>query len=401
MQQAFPVRRAAWLRPPLRLVCSILSRAHGLRIEKEGLDGLRPPYLLLCSHHSFADYFVTESATGHAKAVNISELNDFVDFGMNFLMTRLGCLKKRKLVSDPALVRQVRQTLARGEVMVLYPEGRYSPIGTNGPLTDSLWKLIRMSGVPVVVLNMHGNYLTQPYWRAAKARVPLRADMRLALSAEEARTLPPAEIAQRVEALFAYDEYRWQRENQVAIPHPKRAEGLHHVLYRCAHCQTEFQMSSRGDGLYCAQCGAQWHMDAYGVLHGSAGGFSHIPDWNEFQRAALEQEILAGNYAFSAPVRVQALPSSKGFVELGQGHLRHGPEGFCLTYQENGAARELRLPNRLTCHVEYNFRGQGPCVSLSTHENTFYLFPESDRFSPSKITLATEEFHRLARAGRS
>jgi hypothetical protein len=68
-----------------------------------------------------------------------------------------------------------------------------------------------------------------------------------------------------------YDEYKWQRDNNIHIDFPQRAEGLHRVLYQCPHCLTEHEMDSKDDELWCNHCNKHWKMDTLGELHAVEG----------------------------------------------------------------------------------------------------------------------------------
>ena len=46
-----------------------------------------------------------------------------------------------------------------------------------------------------------------------------------------------------------------------------------------------------------------------------------------------------------------------------------------------------------SCHVEYNYFGHDDCISFSTIDDTYYIYPKSDSFSVTKIALATEEMY--------
>ena len=43
-------------------------------------------------------------------------------------------------------------------------------------------------------------------------------------------------------------------------------------------------------------------------------------------------------------------------------------------------------------HTEYDYRGKGPCVTLSTRSNTYFLFPLEDGFNATKIQFAVEYY---------
>ena len=127
------------------------------------------------------------------------------------------------------------------------------------------------------------------------------------------------------------------REPPRQDPPPLTAEGLEHSLYQCSACGAEFHMASRGAELFCAACGARWRMTGLGRLEGvgdTPSYFPHIPDWYEWERRQVEEAIAWGAYEADFRVRVQALPNAASFVELGEGRLHHGPEGFTLTVRE-------------------------------------------------------------------
>ena len=48
----------------------------------------------------------------------------------------------------------------------------------------------------------------------------------------------------------------------------------------------------------------------------------------------------------------------------------------------------------ISIHTEYDYRGlYGPCVTLSTYDDTFFIYPtdeSKDVFNPTKIQFATE-----------
>ncbi len=191
------------------------------------------------------------------------------------------------------------------------------------------------------------------------------------------------------------------REPPRQDPLPLTAEGLEHSLYQCSACGAEFHMASRGAELFCTACGARWRMTGLGRLEGvgdTPSYFPHIPDWYEWERRQVEEAIAWGAYEADFRVRVQALPNAASFVELGEGRLHHGPEGFTLTFTDRGGERALRFPARSTfsLHPEYDHRGQGECVTLSTPDSTYFLCPLEEGFRAAKLQFATQALWRRA-----
>ena len=399
-----PPRQNLFLLPLVHLICWLNTAGYGLKIRKENMAGVKPPYLLLGSHHSFMDFFVTPLAVWPHRANYISELEGFEAFGEQ-IYRQVGCLGTRKFISDLPLVRNIKKVVDRGDIIVIYPEARYSNVGTNSRLTLSLAKLARMLRVPVVTLVMDGNHLQSPIWNLTpRKEVRLRATMKCILKPEQTAAMSAKEILAVMQRELTYDDYRYQREAKLRISFPRRAEGLHMPLYMCRECGAEFRMESGGAVLRCKECGAAWEMDEYGTLHrtspgagGSSPGSLFIPDYYEWERGQVHAEIERGEYHFDQKVWVEALPGTKNFIALGEGRLTHGEKGFSLTFRGYMEDRERTLffesKASPSIHTEYDYRGEGQCVTLSTPDCTYFLFPLEEGFNATKIQFAAEYFY--------
>ena len=318
-------------------------------------------------------------------------------------MELIGCICKRKFTTDLHLVKSIRHVLReKGDVLCMYPEARYSPIGTTAILPESLGKLVKMNKVPVVVLIHHGNYLHTPFWNYRKPRkCPLHATMTQILTAEQVEAMSVEEINEAIRIAMTYDEYKWQKEQNIRITEPFRAEGLHKVLYQCPKCGAEHQMASEGAQLYCKACGKRYEMDELGELHALEGKteFPHIPDWYEWQRANVRAENEAGKYSFEDEVDVYSLPRCMRFEHLGKAVLKHDPEnGFVLKGEYRDAPYRIeRAPQGMYgVHVEYDYCYIKPedCIDISTDKDSFYCYPKKMDVI-TKLSLATEEIYKI------
>jgi len=373
---------------------------HRTKINRINMDGLKPPYLLLCNHNAFLDFKVTTAAIFPSRANYVVAIDGFIK--REWLLRNLGCVCKRKFTNDATMVRHLHQVVENGDVVVLYPEARYSLCGTNAVLPESLGKLAKFLKVPVVTLIMHGHHINSPFWNLKKRGNRTEATLSQIVSAEEINTLTYTEINQRINKHFVYDDFAWQKSNRIRITYKNRAKGLHKVLYKCPHCMSEYHMMSDENRIWCNDCRKQWIMSEYGDLSSADGNteFTHIPDWYEWERAQVRKEIEEGRYFFSGPVTVMSLPNSKGFIPLGEGILTHDSNGFLLKGVYNGMPYELKksVQSLYSCHIEYNYLGKyGDCIDLSTLTDTYYIFPHDCEFSVTKIALATEELYSFER----
>ena len=144
-----PPRRTKWyLRPLTYVLCRPEFKKHKTVITKKSVDGLKPPYVLLCNHNAFFDFKVATMAIWPARANYVVAIDGFI--GREKLLRDVGCICKRKFTNDLLLVRQLKRTIDHGDIAIIYPEARYSLCGTTAVLPRSLGKLCKLLGVPVV-----------------------------------------------------------------------------------------------------------------------------------------------------------------------------------------------------------------------------------------------------------
>ena len=405
-----PPKQNLFFMPIIWLCCWILTRSGRLKIRKERMEGLKPPFLVLGTHHAFMDFYITPLALFPHRANYVSELEGFENFG-EWLYRQAGCLGTRKFVNDLSLVKNIKKVIDRGDILVLYPEARYANVGTSSAFPESVGKLAKFLDVPLVTIHMKGNYLQSPIWNLKKrAGVPLQTTITQLFTREELRAASAQDVNTKLQKALAYDEYKWQYDNRIRIDMERRAEGLELVLYQCPHCGAEFRMKTHGAALFCEACGARWHMTELGQLAATqkaeaADEFLHIPDWYEWQRAQVKSEIDSGQYRLDIIVKIESLPNAKNFIDLGAGRLVHSRDGFDLSFVEYGETTAKTLSFKASAlfsiHTEYDYRGKGPCITLSTLDNTYFIFPLESGFNATKIQFATEHMYPSGQAFQS
>ncbi len=385
------------LRPLMGLLVLPSLLSHRNKLTKVNMEGIKPPYLLLCNHNAFMDMTVAVKATFPHRVNFVVAIDGFI--GREWLLRLIGCICKRKFTHDAQLIRQLRTVVQNGDIAAIYPEARYSLCGTTAVLPASVGKLAKFLKVPVVTLICHGHHVNSPFWNTADHKLKgTEATMTCIFTADEVASLPHEVIMDKITEMFQYDDFAWQKENRKKITYPKRGEGLHKVLYQCSECGTQYRMSSSGITLKCDACGRSWTMDEYGELHAAEGEtrFPHIPDWYEWERANVRKEVEDGTYGIHCKATVEALPNAKKYIPIGEADLTHDMTGFTLSGIENGKPYEIKWPaaSNYSVHIEYDYLGKhGDCVDLNTLKDTLYTYPEGRDFSVTKMSLATEELY--------
>ena len=383
------------------LVSKFAIRA-GSTIEKVNMDGLKPPYIVLSNHTQFADFIVSFRATRPYNFNNIATLDGFV--GMAKIMEKLGCACHRKFTTDISLIRAVHKVLHDyGDILYMYPEARYTNVGTTAIIPDVVAKLVKKNKVPLVTMIHNGNYLNAPFWDFRQYRkVPFKATMKQVLTAEQVQEMSVEEINEVIQREMSYDDYKWQKENNIRITEDFRADGLNKILYKCPHCMTEGKMVGKGTHLSCEECGKVWEMTELGEMRALEGEteFSHIPDWYEWEREKVRQELLDGTYKYEDNVHIYSLPGVE-FIDLGEGKVTHDLEnGFIVTGHYNGHDYRIQRTTKslFTLHMEFAYKklNTSDNFDVSVKDDSLYCIP-SQKDVVTKLMLATEEAYKIVK----
>lgn len=158
-----PQKQKWYLRPVTWLISFPTVWGYKLKVNKVNMKGLKPPYILLATHHAFVDFSVTTAAIFPHPANYVVAIDGFI--GREWLLRNVGGICKRKFTNDTTLVKQIKHSLYENKhVCAIYPEARYTLAGTTAILPESLGKLCKLMKVPllflicmeIIYLNLYG-----------------------------------------------------------------------------------------------------------------------------------------------------------------------------------------------------------------------------------------------------
>ncbi len=367
---------------------------------QEGMEKIgKEPCLILMNHSSFIDLKIASKVFFNRPYHIVSTMDGFV--GKCWLMRQIGCIPTRKFVSDVALMRDIHRALRETKTSVLlFPEAGYSLDGKTTVLPKNLGGFIKKLGVPIVSVITDGAFLHQPLYnnlRMRKNRVT--AHVQCLLTKEEAAEMSAAQIDERLDELFSFDNFKAQYENGVKITDPHRAEGLHRILYRCPACQAEGKMLGEGVTLTCQDCGKVYTMDEYGRMHAKNGEteFPHIPDWTEWERECVRKEIESGEYRMNLDVDIGILADYKALYMVGNGTLLHDENGFTLTGCDGELTYQQSPLSSYSLNSDFFWYEIGDVIGIGDTKRLYYCFPKQENVV-TKARFAAEELHKIVKA---
>ena len=357
--------------------------------------GKREPALILMNHSCFLDLEMAEHYFYPQNLSIVCTSDGFV--GKEFLMRSIGCIPTQKFVSDMNLIRDMSYALKTLRTSILmYPEASYSFDGTATTLPSSLGGLVKLLKVPVVTMITYGNYLKNPLYNELQIRkVKVGAHVKYLISPEEAKTLSEQEINERIQAEFGFDNFAWQKENNIKITEPFRADGLNRVLYKCPHCMTEGKMNGKGITVRCEECGTSYTLCEDGSLSCDNGEakFTHVPDWYKWEREQVREEIERGEYKLDIPVEIRVMADYKAIYRVGEGRLVHDENGFALTGCDGRLEYKQTPVFSYSLCADYFWYEIGDMICIGDRKRLYYCFPQHDVVA--KTRLAAEELYKM------
>lgn len=393
-----PMRPHIFFRALIRLLAipDLLSARFSYTTERMELVG-KKPCLILMNHSSFIDLKIAYKIFFPRPLCTVCTSDGFV--GMSLLMRLIGCIPTNKFVSDVKLIGDMQYALKEQNASVLmYPEASYSFDGTATPLPRKLGVLLKKLKVPVVTVTTSGAFSREPLYNCLQKRskVPVSAKVRCLLTPEEIAEKSVDELDAMLDEVFTFDGFAWQRENNIVIDSPTRADGLNRILYRCARCGTEGKMEGKGIMLKCRHCGKVWELDTFGRLRAPSGAtdFSHIPDWYAWQRQEVRRELSEGSYRLDVEVEIGMMVNYRAIYMVGSGRLTHDTEGFTLTGCD-GQLHYTQSPlASYSLYADYYWYEIADVICIGNNDVLYYCFPKGGDVV-AKTRIATEELYKM------
>ena len=407
-----PCRQSKIARWLLKTLSEPELRKVNFEYTQEGMEqlGAKEPALFLMNHSSFLDLEIA-SYLLQKRPFHIVCTNDgFV--GKEGLMRWIGCIPTKKFITDVRLVKDMNYVIKNYQSSILmYPEASYSFDGTQTPLPHSLGKCIKMLKIPVVMIKTKGAFLRDPLYNALQIRkVNVSAKVEYLLSKEQIEALSAKEINEMLAKQFTYDHFKTQAEEKICVDEPFRADGLHRVLYKCAHCGSEEHMHGEGVTITCKNCGSIHELTEYGMLRMTeklqgeeeptdTGRFRYVTDWYRWQRECVRQELLNQTYKLDTDVKILILVDAKKIYDVGEGHLTHDHNGFTLTGCDGQLQFSLKPSASYSLYADYFWYEIGDMISIGDTDVQYYCFPKT-KCNVAKARLATEELYKMTITSR-
>src|SRR5947199_7841293 len=142
-----------------------IGREH---VPKEG------PVIIAANHRSFLDPFVI-GTMARRPMYYVAKEELFQKRWMSWILNALGAFPVRRGAGDEDSIATAKAILARGDIVLIFPEGTRTRPGSLGRPKRGVGRLALESGAPVVPVAVIGTEDVRKGWRIRPRRVRIRA----------------------------------------------------------------------------------------------------------------------------------------------------------------------------------------------------------------------------------
>jgi len=232
----------------LRLPVFILFKLFfGYHISGKENIPAQPPFFIVAAHKNYLDPFYIATAVGYPiKFITTFEV--FRSPFSRFFFKKLHCLALKRYCLDLAALRNIIQAIENQWVIGIFPEGERSWTGRTLTFKPEVLKLLkRYHDIPVLPVQITGNYLAWPRWAKKPVHNRVEVHFKKPLTSTTHYQLPELET-QLLNRLHSDQPVASQSLNS-------EVKNINLVIYRCPACHAfdsfTFDQHTRFICIYC------------------------------------------------------------------------------------------------------------------------------------------------------
>ena len=362
------------------------------------------PLVILSNHSARYDYTFVKGAIGSRRFNFVTAEEEFHRKCLKDIFKLGHCIPKKGFVPDSFAVKQIFELFktVKNPCLAICPCGLPSISGAQRPVVPGIGKLLKKLGARVLVVRIHGSYLTSPRYSIAERPGCVEVELEEFCSPEDLTAFSPEELDAKINEALYTDDYEWNAIKQYSYKckSGNYAQDMEQILYKCPKCGEEFAMEGRGNVIKCTKCGNGATLDdKYNLV---PIGSSVIPinprEWFDWERRNVRRAVLDPDFEITEHAVLGKQPDY-GYVKednltaypIGEGTIHLDKNGFSFVGTRDGKPWELFIPRQSLYTTIMN----DDCSYFCTNASGEFLQFVPDRLSSLYWSFAVEEISRV------
>ena len=352
------------------IIMPFVKLRYNVHFKKVDLKNKKDSFIMLANHAHSIDTFILAYSVYPTTMNFVGGYSYAQHWFLKHFIKLLGVLPKFQYQIDFAGVKQMISLLKNGQNLALFPSGRLSSYGNNEIVTPAIAKLIKIAKVDVYFTEIAGTYFTRPKWAKFARRGRVEATTELLLSKEQIEKISIDEINTIIQGKLDYNEYRWQKEKMIPFKGKRFAENIQNVLYKCPVCGKEYCLESKGNDLYCTECGKVWTLDEYGFFVGEEK-ITNPYDWSIYLKEDAKKIVAENRVDFEEKATLKILRKGKPEY-VGEGVVKLTNDGMFFDGIFEGEQTHMEFTKESLISLPFT-AGSNFEMMYKTHIVKFYV----------------------------
>ena len=247
--------------------------------------------LILANHVTKADQFLVGLHFHSHHIFYVSGENVFRNRLFRwFVKDKLGVIIHTRGMTSLSTIKMMTTRLKEGGNVVIFPEGAMTFDGRTKAVDASIAKVARMSGANLVLVKIHGGYLSQPRWGKSVRKGQVSVS-EYVISRDDLKNMSAQEISDTINERIFVDDYEDQKKNRISFVGKNKCEGLEACLYLCPECKEITGLKTKNESIFC-KCGYKMSYDDYGYLTDVNGRVRTVSELCDLQLEHLKKLYL-------------------------------------------------------------------------------------------------------------
>lgn len=329
-------------------VILFLQRKFNFVMEK-GSDPIpNRPFVMIGNHANFFDPWFVGVYSRFGLSIMMNDDGFRGSKLTKWYLEAIGAFAKKKGAHDYTAMKKTLNLLRNGYPVLIFPEGQTSWDGETQPLYGGIEKIVKRGRCPLVMMNLHGNFLTRPWWSetSRRGRIGIRAKV---LQPEEMKAQSDPELLDTIKTYLYNNDVKNEENRKVPFVGKDLAKGLERFMWICRHCQVEDALVTNGNTVTCTACSATWEMDAhcrFKPLLPAHAEIGDLHDWSLWHKEQVKAKLTAAKpddiLTTSDDVHLSTEDENSRFMDQAKGRLTLTPLTIKFTPENGETLRWVR-----------------------------------------------------------
>ncbi len=252
-------------------------------------------FIMVSNHGTFFDPWMIAHPSPRPVSIMMNEEGFKAKPVTRWYLDKIGAFPKKKGGSDIKSMKTALKRLADGSPLLIFPEGQTTWDGETQPIFAGIEKLILKSNLPLVLVNLSGNFLSRPWWSSVdrKGKVLVNREV---ISPADLKAMGPDAIRDKIISYIYNNDCKNSDIQSVQFSCDTPTDGLNRLIWQCPTCGDDKSLTFTATNANCSACGASAIITPNLTVQATPNlPVSDIHDWVSLQKKTIRKNIEAAN----------------------------------------------------------------------------------------------------------